>query len=232
MSELTNISYYRLDEIKWEFLKYAPAYAQDEARIAIERIYELQQEGVIRDGLYYVVLMDLVGSTKFAAEYGNKEAIDRIEFFIKNSLQALNDSNVSNISLFVKEIGDAVLYVFQHFLDIIRWRSSFDSYLAAAPRRPLEVRTCVHVGEVSLTGVNPLSLAVSQTFKMEKSVEAGAIVLTDPAYNVAWPTVARAYHGFEDYGNVELDGYPQPVPLHRLTVNDEDDLKRILEEVL
>ena len=68
MSDLTDISYYRLDEIKREFLKYAPAYAQDEARIAIEKIYELQRDGVIRDGLYYVVLMDLVGSTKFAAK--------------------------------------------------------------------------------------------------------------------------------------------------------------------
>jgi hypothetical protein len=67
---------------------------------------------------------------------------------------------------------------------------------------------------------------------MEKTVEAGAIVLTDAAYSVAWPTIARAYHGFEDYGTVELDGYPEPVLLHRLTVNDEDDLKRILEEVL
>jgi len=176
--------------------------------------------------------MDLVGSTKFAAEYGNKEAIDRIEFFIRMSFQALNDSKVSNVSLFVKEIGDAVLYVFQHFPDVIRWRSAFNYYLGPAWKNPMEVRTCIHVGEVSLTGVNPLSLAVSQTFKMEKTVEAGAIVLTDPAYNVAWPTIARAYHGFEDYGTVELDGYPEPVRLHRLTVNDDDDLKRILEEVI
>jgi class 3 adenylate cyclase len=232
MKDLTNISYYRLDEIKREFLKYAPAYAQDEARIAIEKILELQHQRLLGSGLYYVVLMDLVGSTKFAAEFGNEAAKDRIVFFIRHSFQALNDANVKNISLFVKEIGDAVLFVFQHFVDIIRWRSAFNFYLGPRWEHPMEVRTCIHVGEVSLTGVNPLSLAVSQTFKMEKSVEAGAIVLTDPAYHVAWPTIARAYHGFEDYGTVELDGFPEPVTLHRLTLNDEDDLKRIVQEML
>ena len=232
MSDLTDTNYYPLDDIKREFLKYAPAYAQEEARLAIEKIYDLQRQGVIRNGLYYVVLMDLVGSTKFAVEHGNKEAIDRIQFFIRNSFQALNDANVSNVSLFVKEIGDAVLYVFQHFPDIIRWRSAFNFYLGPKWKHPMQVRTCIHIGEVSLTGVNPLSLAVSQTFKMEKTVEAGAIVLTEPAYNVAWPTIARAYHGFEDYGAVELDGYPEPVRLHRLTINDDDDLARILQEAL
>src|SRR5690349_10708648 len=129
MSELTNTSYYPLDQIKKEFLKYAPAYAQEEARIAIEKIYDLQAQGVIRNGLYYVVLMDLVGSTKFAAEYGNPAAINRIESFIRDSFQALNDANVTNISLFVKEIGDAVLYVFQHFPDVIRWRAAVSDYL-------------------------------------------------------------------------------------------------------
>ena len=44
MDDQTSTSYYPLDEIKREFLKYAPAYAQDEARIAIEKITELQNQ--------------------------------------------------------------------------------------------------------------------------------------------------------------------------------------------
>jgi class 3 adenylate cyclase len=230
MSKLTDTSYYELDEIKREFLKYAPAYARDEARQAIERIYDLQRQGVLRSGLYYIVLMDLVGSTKFAAEHGNKLAGERIQSFITSSFRALNDAHVANISLFVKEIGDAVLFVFQHFPDALKWRAAFDWYLSPDFKHPMQARTYIHIGEVFLEGVNPLSLAVSQTFKMEKTVEAGAIVLTNAAYNVAWPTIARAYHGFNDYGTVELDGYPEPVKLHQLTLNDPEDLKRILEE--
>src|SRR5438132_4677860 len=99
MDDLTSTSYYPLDEIKREFLKYAPAYAQDEARIAIEKITELQNQRLLGNGLYYVVLMDLVGSTKYAAEFGNKASIERIEFFILHALQAINHTNVSNISL-------------------------------------------------------------------------------------------------------------------------------------
>lgn len=92
------------------------------------------------------------------------------------------------------------------------------------------IRTCVHVGEVSLQGVNPLSLAVSQAFKMEKLVPAGAVVLTETAYNIAWPTIARAYHGFVPAGQVDLDGYAAPVPLYQLSVHDSDDLARMVEE--
>src|SRR5437870_9446023 len=106
MDDLTSTSYYPLDEIKREFLKYAPAYAQDEARIAIEKICDLQNQRLLGNGLYYVVLMDLVGSTKFAAEFGNSAAKERIESFVRQSFQALNNAEVSNISLFVKEIGD------------------------------------------------------------------------------------------------------------------------------
>ena len=81
-----------------------------------------------------------------------------------------------------------------------------------------------------LQGVNPLSLAVSHVFKMEKSVPGGSVVLTESAYHVAWPTVARAYHGFERTGEVFLNGYRDPVQLYELQIHDALDLKRIVEE--
>jgi len=65
---------------------------------------------------------------------------------------------------------------------------------------------------------------------MEKKVEANDIALTDPAYHVAWPTIIRAYHGFSDYGTVDLDGFKEPVKLHKLELHDADDLMRIVEE--
>jgi len=230
--KLLSTQYVDLDEVHYEFLKYAPAYARDEAREALGKVLELQAQGIIRNGIYYIVLVDLVGSTKYSAEYGNKKMDERIKTFVTYSFQALNAINLTNTSIFLKEIGDAVLFIFQHFPDILKWKNEFDNYLSAFGKitEPYILRTCVHVGEVSLNGVNPISLAISQTFKMEKSIKAGEIGLTETAYNIAWPTISRAYRGFSKTAEVELDGYKKPVSIYKVDLYDEDDLARIVEE--
>ncbi len=233
MDELTGVSYHSLDEIHREFLKYAPAYAQEEAREAIDKVFDLQSQGVLRDGVYYIVLVDLVDSTKYAATHGNQALSARIETFIRASFDAFNAANLRNIGLFVKEIGDAVLFIFHHFPDVLRWRSELNKITAIHSQfdEPIVLRTCIHVGEVSLRGVNPLSIAVSHTFKLEKFIAGGTIGLSEPAYSVAWPTLARAYHAFKQIGTASLDGYPKPIQLFQLVEHDEHDLERmVLEE--
>ena len=223
-----------LDDVQLEFLKYAPAYAQSEAREAIYRISELQSQGVIKDGVYYIVLADLVGSTKYGAANGNPALKKRIENFVHSSFGAFNDIQVRNVGLFVKEIGDAVLFVFQHFPDVLLWVDSFRKYLDLLSRsdEPFTIRVCVNIGEVALQGVNPLSLAVSQTFKMEKSVSGNEVVLTETAYHVAWPTLARAYHAFSPCGSVSLDGFAGPVVLYKLIEHNKDEIGQIVIERL
>jgi hypothetical protein len=71
----------------------------------------------------------------------------------------------------------------------------------------------VHVGEVYLNGVNPLALAVSQLFKMEKAIEGGTLGLTGPAFHVAWPSVPYPELTFKPSGSVELPGHAEEVPL-------------------
>lgn len=232
--DLLRFRYHNLEEIGTEFLKYAPAYAQVEAKQAIEKVMDLQMQGVLRSGLYYIVLVDLVGSTAFSAQHGNEAMAKRIEFLVMGAFRAFNEAEITNVGLFVKEIGDAVLFIFHHFPDILRWKVVFDRWLELLGRegQPLIVRTCIHVGEVYLHGVNPLSLAVSQTFKMEKQIQGGEIVLTDFAYSVAWPTIARAYHGFEKCGETTFDGVGRPVGLYRLVLHDEHDTERIIKEQL
>lgn len=221
---------YDLDNIRAEFLRYAPGYAITEAGQALDKIIELQAKGIIRNGIYYIVLVDLIGSTKFTVEHGNAKMSERIKLFVTHSFNSLNQSKILNIGIFLKEIGDAVLFVFQHFPDVLKWRDNLQKNLDLHEHNPFLLRTCIHIGEVSLEGVNPLSLAVSQTFQMEKEIEAGVIALTDPAYHVAWPTIKRAYHGFSDYKMVNLDGFSKEVLLHKLELHDKDDLSRIVEE--
>lgn len=227
--DLLSRQYYDLEQIRTEFLKYAPSYAKAEASSALNKLFELQSQGILRDGIYYIVLVDIVGSTKYAAEHGNLKLAERIKTFVTYSFNALSASKIKNNGIFLKEIGDAVLFIFQHFPDILKWRENLSQYLRLSTQ-PYELRTCVHIGEVTLEGVNPITLAVSQTFKMEKSVKGNDIVLTEPAFSVAWPTIMRAYHGFSDYGTVDLDGFKVPVKLHKLELHDNDDLLRIIQE--
>jgi len=209
-----------LDGIRQEFFRFAPAYATEEAGAALDKILELQSQGLIRNGLYYVVLADLAGSTAYQAEHGDVVAADRIQHFVLGAFNGLNEVHLTNLGVFIKELGDAVLLIFQCFVDVLRWHTAFAGwqaiYRSDKPEHQIRFRTCVHVGDVILHGINPISLAVSQLFKLEKSVPDGELVLTNPAYMAAWPTLARAYHAFDDVGTVELDGYPRPVALHRL----------------
>lgn len=223
-----------LDDVRAEFKRFAPHYAQEEAEAAFERVQELQQQGLLRPGLYYIVLVDLVGSTAFMIEHGNEEGARRIEFFIRSTIGAISSVSLRNLAIFVKEIGDAALLLFQTFPDVLAWQTELDKELATATKilggPPIEIRTCVHVGDVLLDGVNPIALSVSQLFKIEKRVANGDVALTDPAYHAAWPTLARAYHAFEDCGLVDMDGYPKPVMLHRLARQMHQDVVDFVAE--
>jgi class 3 adenylate cyclase len=220
-----------LEEIRQEFMRFAPAYAEEQAEAALYKIIELQSQGLARSGLYYLVLVDVVGSTAFMAENGNDAAAKRIESFVTAAINAITHINLTNTAIFLKEIGDSVLLIFQCFPDILKWQIELESYLEAFAYSPrIQVRTCVHLGDVILRGVNPIALAVSQLFKFEKHVAGGDIALSMPAYHAAWPTLARAYHAFEPQGNVELDGYPQPMTLYRLKRDAVANLTDFLRE--
>jgi class 3 adenylate cyclase len=223
-----------LDAIRREFLQFAPHYAQREAEEALDSILALQRDGRLRTGLYYLVLIDLVGSTTYMAEHGNPRADDRIKHFVRSSYAAVTATELANVAVVIKEIGDALLLVFTCFPDIIRWQAELEPLLAeyepGDEQHRIAIRTCVHVGDVLLSGVNPIALAVSQLFKFEKDVGEGQIVLTETAYQVGWPTLARAFHAFEQQDAVELTGYPDPMPLYRLRRAVVSSLAELLTE--
>lgn len=229
--ELLKRQYVDIEELRQKFLQYAPGYALREAEEAFDKIYSLRSQKLISDGVYYIVLVDLVGSTEFGAKNGNQKLSERVAYFVKSAIVSVSQSKLQNISIFLKEMGDAVLMIFQHFPDILRWQSTLIQHLKISKNgTPFEIRTCIHVGEVAFQGVNPLSLAVSQTFKMEKNIPNGQIGLTEPAFLIAWPSIARAFKGFSEIGRIELLGYEKEVNLYTLNQYDSDDLDRILAE--
>lgn len=230
-----NITDFDLSPVAREFLKYAPAYAKAEAAAAIAKVQELQVQGFLRNGVYYVVLADIVGATRMATEIGNEATAERIQVFVTHSMMALSQIKLANLGVFIREIGDAVLFVFAHFPDILRWHDSLSAYLRifnehAWKDHPLKIRTLIHVGEVHLNGVTPISLAVSQLFKVEKSAGADEVVLTEPAFTVAWPSVARAYHAFDPVGDTDVEGYRGRLNLYRLKITEYSSPSRIADE--
>lgn len=181
----------------------------------------MESSNNIPDGIYYLVLADLVDSTKFAARMGNAAYTARVDTFVEACRKALeNAQRSSNSGRFVKTVGDAVLVVFNHFPDVIQWDMEFDGTLGLAEihNEPFLRRTCVHVGEIRFKAGDPSSLAVNQIFKMEKQVRAGALVLTSVAHDLALASVYPKQCEFEDCGTVSLEGYTRPVKLHRLII--------------
>jgi hypothetical protein len=51
--------------------------------------------------------------------HGNQKADERIETFVSRSIETLTDAPLKNVSIFIKEIGDAALFCFSHFPDVL-----------------------------------------------------------------------------------------------------------------
>jgi len=181
----------------------------------------LENNQNIADGIYYIVLADLVGSTKFGAKMGNAALAARVHIFVEASKKALGHPKISsNSGRFLKSIGDGVLILFNHFPDVVQWQIEYAGILSSAAIRheQIQARICVHAGEVRFADGDTSTLAINQVFKMEKKVGAGDLVLSDIAHNLALPSLYPKQCEFEEYGTVRLDGYTRPVKLHRLVV--------------
>lgn len=62
-------------------LRNIPIYGRISAVDAILKVREMEKTSLFREGLYYIVLVDLSGHTAFNAKYGNAEGDVRIEWF-------------------------------------------------------------------------------------------------------------------------------------------------------
>jgi class 3 adenylate cyclase len=179
-----------------------------------------ERQGLLTSGIYYLVLVDIVGSTDYAVEHGDDAAAAMIESFVKAGFDAVSDIEPTSTVRLLDDLADAVILVFQHFPDILRWQAMLDARLdALAAGRDairIRVRTCVHVGDIVFHGVEPAGPAVSQIFEFEKEVGAGEICLTQSAYEMGRTTLARTRRGFAVKGEVRFEGDPGPTTLYRV----------------
>lgn len=170
-----------------------PIYARVPAVDAIIKLQKIEKSSLFRPGLYYIVLVDLVGQTQFNQSYGDAEGTLRIEWFQTCVISTIGEIDIENYVAFSKTIGDAALIIFSSFRDVLKWSRKLTENLKALSQEypgsirqrldldnakaaqqcddfSLRARRLAHLGEVVYDdSQDPLSLAVSRTFKMEKN---------------------------------------------------------------
>ncbi len=170
---------------------------------AIAKVRQLEESQLFRPGLYYIALTDLVGSTIASRQLGVDLNKRRVETFITASVEALGQIQLSNYAQFVKEIGDATLFIFSSFDDLYNWwkqaAHNYGTYnyfnegelsVEQESAFAIRARTVVHLGEVAYSSrSNPVALAVNQVFKIEKMFTAGQLGVTDVVRQAADPSL-------------------------------------------
>lgn len=197
-------------------LRNIPIYARKPAVDAIIKVKAMESENLFREGLYYIVLADLCGNTAFNAKYGDAEGDVRTEWFQTSVIQSLGELKLRNYVAFSKTIGDAALLIFSSFLDVYEWSDILTKNLEDMTYEYIEnmeirgikfdeeeldqrlndfamrARRLVHIGEVSYKeGIDPLSLAVSQTFKIEKNFSETDLGCTQPVADAIRPKLGE-----------------------------------------
>lgn len=201
-----------------------PIYARKPAVDAILKVRELEKETFFRPGLYYIVLADLCANTAFNAKYGDAEADIRTQWFHTAAIQTIGEIQPRNYIAFSKQVGDGALFIFSSFFDVFEWSERFTSNLQEMTSEypdtlsergiecedtefdqrlkdfELRARRLVHLCEVAYKEeCEPLCLAVSQTFKIEKSFSETDLGCTQAVANAIKPKLAEL--GVELYEN-------------------------------
>jgi hypothetical protein len=200
-----------------------PVYARKAALEAIAKVRKLEQEKTFRPGLYYIVLVDLCGSTIASQKLGAEKSRMRVEWFVTACVEALGRVELRNYTQFLKEVGDATLFIFSSFEDLLDWSRNasalFESYSAEYEPPPsfdkstdelndvlfesfaIQAKKVVHLGEVAYSGrANPLALAVNQVFKIEKLFGPNQLGCTDIVAGTVRPILVD--HGLSLKPNV------------------------------
>lgn len=217
-------------------LRNIPFYALQPAVKAIQKVREMERTSLFRPGLYYIVLADLCGSTAFTAKYGDAEGDIRTEWFHTAAIQSLGEISLNNYVAFSKTIGDASLLIFSSFVDVYKWSDRLSSNLDYMTQQypdslvqrqitfndgeltervhdfGLRARRLVHLGEVSYKeNSDPLSLAVSQTFKIEKNFCETDLGCTQMVADAIHPKLGELGLELHENKKVTIPGLPGDV---------------------
>jgi hypothetical protein len=191
---------------------------------AIQRVSEMEIEESLLPGLYYIVLIDLVGSTEASSKLTPEENILRTQKFIDSTKDAQKKIKHPERTHFIKDIGDASLFVFSNFKDILEWSKIVDELLVGYNKECSKLgkpaiyhmfsKKCVHLGEVHFEKAsNPIAFAINQIFKIEKQFSQNQLGITEVVRHVILPRVESEEITLSKITEVVLAGDKEPSAL-------------------
>jgi len=168
-------------------------------KAAIDRVKKMGIERHLKPGLYYIVMIDLVGSSTASSQLAPEDNKKRIRQFITITKNAL-PKRPKNYLTFVKDIGDASLFLFSNFEDILKWAANVDTLcndynIKCIDKNKPDIfqmfsKKCVHLGEVLFSDdSDPIALAINQISKIEKKFKKDQFGITDVVKQVILPRI-------------------------------------------
>lgn len=151
-----------------------------------------------------ILFTDIVGSTKKAAELGDrawKELLDSHDEIVRNELARANGK-------LIKSVGDGALATFDGPARAIRCACRIRDRVGELG---LETRSGLHVGEVELRGDDVGGIAVHIGARVAEQAKAGELLVSGSVP----PLVAGSGISFTDLDETELRGIEGPVRLYR-----------------
>ena len=193
-----------------------------------EKIRKLEEENQIQSGLYYIVLIDLVGSTNAAGKMDPQENIERINKFIGFTKSAINNNSRNKIEHLL-QIKDASLILFCNFEDILDWYKKISELLQKFNDEcdvkkideiyKMYCKVATQAGEVHFYKADPIALAVDQVFKIEKYLKSGYFGVTDRVREIILPRIFSKKLSSEKIMDLDLEGEENIRPLWNIIIN-------------
>jgi adenylate cyclase len=154
--------------------------------------------GRISVGLCFI---DLTGFTRFTEEEGDEEALDLVERFVDTV-----EATLPPEATIVKTIGDEVMVVSPDPGTLTEWAVGFLSLFQERPRP----RVGLHYGQAVYRDGDYFGTEVNLAHRVVNRALGGEVLATDA---VVKAIDGSEYLEFEPIGEVDLKGFPNPIPL-------------------
>ena len=183
----------------------------------------------LKNGLYYIVLTDLSGSTDASDKMRRAEYPGWVNGFIEITKNALNFTHRNDAAWGLK-CGDGSLFLFRNFEDILEWRNNFISlcneYNKKCKSGKIKLpeyhnKIIVHLGEVDFDKEDQdlKSFAVNVVFKIEKKFEKGDFGITEGVKQTILPEIRSGRFGIKKGVKFSMDEKSIIIPLWKLIIN-------------
>lgn len=185
----------------------------------------------LNNGLYYIVLIDLSGSTIAAGKMPSSEYSKWINGFIRIIKDALEFSH-RNTAIYIKSIGDGSLFLFGNFDDILEWKTKVDSLCETYNQKCKSeqksdlylyyYKIIVHIGEVYFEeGENDTnSYAVNVVFKIEKQFLKNELGITEAVKQAIMPEINSGRFKIIKGNEYVLEEANVTIPLWKLVTTE------------